>query len=115
MMVSASFSIKVVWGDLRHPRFSCLCQKSFSPENIFLILLIIYNRVPIEETHGVHSARVQLVILGGKQMLHLVTLTVDKFSVWVHLFVTLQHVMIVDIILIIMVLEGNDIVLVQVH
>ena len=83
-MVPACIFINEVWGDLHQPRFSSLQQNSFSPENIFLILLIIYNRVPIEETHGVNSARVQLVILGSKQVLHLVTLTVNKFSVWVH-------------------------------
>lgn len=80
-----------------------------------MILDIVYHILSVEQTHWVNIVWIYLEILCRQKVLNLVTLTIHKVSILVHLLVTKQHVVMIDIILIIMVLEHYNIILIEVH
>ena len=104
--------LNVLGADLHQALFS---NNFFPTEKLLMILDIVYHILSVKETHRVNVVRIYLKILRRQKMLNLVTLTVHKVPVLVHLLITEQHIVIIDIILIIMVLKHYNIILIKVH
>ena len=104
--------LDVLGADLYQALFS---QDFFPTKKFVMILDIVYHILSVEETHWVNVVWIYLEVLCRQKVLNLVTLTVHKVPILVHLLVTEQHVVIVDIILIIMVLKHYNIILIEVH